>query len=153
MDQLIAALRLLLSDNIALKFKAHGYHWNVESDDFKQFHNFFEEIYKDYDEATDEYAEWLRILKAYAPYRLVDFFDMSTVSEPVLVGDPEPMVEDLYDSIELHLEDLVNASDLANAQKQYGLSNFLAERQTASQKFCWQLRASMEMEEEMEMED
>ena len=63
------------------------------------------------------------------------------------------MVEDLYDSIELHLEDLVNASDLANSQKQYGLSNFLAERQTASQKFCWQLRASMEMEEEMEMED
>jgi hypothetical protein len=43
---------------------------------------------------------------------------------------------------------------MANAAKQYGLSNFLAERMTASQKFCWQLRASMEEPEtEMEMED
>lgn len=156
MEQLLSALRLLLADNIALKFKAHGYHWNVESDDFKQFHDFFGDIYKDYDEATDEYAEWLRILKAYAPYRLTDFFDMSTVSEPVIVGDPEPMVADLYESIELHIEALVVASDLANEAKQYGLANFFAERQTASQKFCWQLRASMEepeAETEMEMED
>ena len=156
MEQLLAQLRMLLADNIALKFKAHGYHWNVESDDFKQFHDFFGDIYKDYDGATDEYAEWLRMMKAYAPYRLADFFDMATVSEPTLVGDPEPMLEDLYLSIEKHIEDLVVASDLANAAKQYGLANFFADRQTASQKFCWQIRASMEIEEpenEMEMED
>lgn len=154
MEQLLSALRLLLANNIALKFKAHGYHWNVESDDFKQFHDFFGDIYKDYDEATDEYAEWLRMLKSYAPYRLVDFFDLMNVSEPVLVGDPEPMVEDLYDSIELHIEELINVGEMANDERQYGLANFLAERQTASQKFCWQLRASMEIEEpEMEMED
>ena len=154
MENLLSALRLLLANNIALKFKAHGYHWNVESDDFKQFHDFFGDIYKDYDEATDEYAEWLRMLKSYAPYRLVDFFDLMNVSEPVLVGDPEPMVEDLYDSIELHIEELINVGEMANDERQYGLANFLAERQTASQKFCWQLRASMEIEEpEMEMED
>ena len=154
MEQLLSALRLLLANNIALKFKAHGYHWNVESDDFKQFHEFFREIYEDYDEATDEYAEWLRILKVYAPYRLTDFFDMATVSEPVILGEPEPMVADLYESIELHIEELMAAGDLANAVKQYGLANFFADRQTASQKFCWQLRASMEKPEvEMEMED
>ena len=139
---------MLFADNVALKFKAHGYHWNIESDDFKQFHDFFAEIYEDYDEATDTYAEWLRMLKAYAPYRLVDFFDMSTVEEPAIVGDPEPMLEDLYISIEKHIEDLVVASDIANASKQYGLANFFADRQTASQKFCWQIRASMEMEED-----
>jgi starvation-inducible DNA-binding protein len=158
MEQLLTALRRLLADNIALKFKAHGYHWNVESDDFAQLHEFFAEIYEDYDGATDTYAEWLRMLKAYAPYRLTDFFDMSTVSEPVIVGDPEPMIADLYESIELHIEDLVMASDMANEAKQYGLANLFADRQTASQKFCWQLRASMEepeaeTETETEMED
>lgn len=147
-EQLIAQLRMLLADNIALKFKAHGYHWNVESDDFKQFHDFFAEIYENYDDATDTYAEWLRMLKSYAPYRLTDFFDMATVSEPVIVGDPEPMLEDLYMSIEKHIDDLVIASDLANDAKEYGLANFLADRQTASQKFCWQIRASIEMEED-----
>jgi starvation-inducible DNA-binding protein len=152
MEQLIAQLRLLLADNIALKFKAHGYHWNVESDDFKQFHDFFREIYEDFDEATDDYAEWLRILKVYAPYRLTDFFDMSTIGEPVIVGEPEPMIADLYESIEKHIEDLKVAGDSANLNKEFGLSNFFAERQAASQKFCWQLRASME-KPEMEEED
>ena len=147
MEQLLQALRTLLADNVALKFKAHGYHWNVESDDFKQFHDFFAEIYENYDDATDTYAEWLRMLKAYTPYRLADFFDMTTVAEPVIVGEPEAMVEDLYMTIEKHIADLVVASDLANNAKEYGLANFFADRQTASQKFCWQLRASMEMED------
>jgi starvation-inducible DNA-binding protein len=146
-EQLIAQLKMLLADNVALKFKAHGYHWNVESDDFKQFHDFFAEIYENYDAATDTFAEWLRILKAYAPYRLTDFFDMASVGEPVIVGDPEPMLEDLYMSIEKHIDDLVVASDLANDAKEYGLANFFADRQTASQKFCWQIRVSMETEE------
>jgi starvation-inducible DNA-binding protein len=147
-EQLIAQLRMLLADNVALKFKAHGYHWNVEGESFPQFHEFFGEIYENYDAATDTFAEWLRMLKAYAPYRLTDFFDMATVSEPVIVGDPEPMLDDLYMSIEKHIEDLVVASDLANDVKEYGLANFFADRQTASQKFCWQIRASMEMEED-----
>lgn len=146
-EQLIQTLRMLLADNIALKFKAHGYHWNVESDDFKQFHDFFGEIYENYDGATDTFAEWLRMLKSYSPYRLTDFFDMASISEPVIVGDPEPMLEDLYMSIEKHIDDLVVASDLANDAKEYGLANFFADRQTASQKFCWQIRASMETEE------
>ncbi len=147
MEQLLTQLRMLLADNIALKFKAHGYHWNVESDDFNQFHDFFGEIYENYDAATDTYAEWLRILKAYAPYRLTDFFDMATITEPVIVGDPQPMLADLYMSIEKHIQDLVIASDIANAAKEYGLANFFADRQTASQKFCWQIRVSMEVEE------
>ena len=147
MEQLIALLKMLLADNITLKFKAHGYHWNVESDDFKQFHDFFAEIYEDYDDATDTYAEWLRMLKSYAPYRLTDFFDMASLVEPTIVGDPEPMLEDLYMSIEKHIDDLVMASDLANDAKEYGLANFFADRQTASQKLCWQLRASIETKE------
>jgi len=151
MENLLAQLRTLLADNVALKFKAHGYHWNVEGDDFQQFHEFFEDIYLNYDAATDTYAEWLRALRQYAPYRLTDFFDMSTVPEPVIVGDPQPMLNDLYLSIEAHIEALVVASDLANEAKQYGLANFFADRQTASQKFCWQIRVSME--NEMEMED
>lgn len=147
MEQLLAQLRQLLADNIALKFKAHGYHWNVESDDFKQMHDFFADIYENYDDATDTYAEWLRIFKAYSPYRLTDFFDMATIAEPTIVGDPQPMLADLYISIEKHIEDLKVAGDSANLNKEYGLANFFADRQTASQKFCWQIRASMEAEE------
>lgn len=147
MDELINTLKKLLADNIALKFKSHGYHWNVEGDEFKQFHAFFAEIYEDFDGATDTYAEWLRIFKQYAPYRLVDFFDSSSVGEPVIVGDVQPMLSDLYASIETHITDLVSAGKAATAAGEFGLANFFADRQTISQKFCWQIRASMETEE------
>lgn len=148
MEQLLSQLRVLLADNVALGMKAHGYHWNVESDDFAQLHEFFGEIYENYDGATDTYAEWLRMLKAYSPYRLTDFFDLSTVGESVIVGDPEPMLVDLYNEIEIHIAKLIEAGNLANALNEFGLANFLADRQTASQKFCWMLRASIEVEED-----
>jgi starvation-inducible DNA-binding protein len=147
MEQLLSQLRVLLADNVALGMKAHGYHWNVESDDFAQLHEFFGEIYENYDGATDTYAEWLRMLKAYSPYRLTDFFDLSTVGENVIVGDPEPMLADLYNEIEIHIAKLIEASNVANGLGEFGLANFLADRQTASQKFCWMLRASIEVED------
>jgi starvation-inducible DNA-binding protein len=150
MEQLLIQLKQLLADNIALSFKAQGYHWNVESDDFPQLHSFFGNIYENYSGATDTYAEWMRMLRVYAPYRLVDFFDQTTVGEPYIIGEPEPMLADLYVSIEKHIEDLVAAGKLANASNEFGLANFFADRQTASQKFCWMLRASMTESEEMD---
>ena len=39
--------------------------------------------------------------------------------------------------------------DMATAAKQNGLANFMADRQTALQKWCWQLRASLK---DVEME-
>jgi starvation-inducible DNA-binding protein len=147
MEQLKELLKTLLADNVALGFKAHGYHWNVESDDFQQLHEFFGDIYSNFDGATDTYAEWLRMLKSYSPYRLTDFFDMSTVGEQILVGDPEPMIVDLYNEIELHIAKLVEAGKLANEANEFGLANFFADRQTASQKMCWMLRASIEVED------
>ena len=146
METLLIQLRSLLADNVALGLKAHGYHWNVESDDFEQLHAFFGKIYDDFDGATDTYAEWLRMLKAYSPYRLTDFFDLSSVSEPIIVGDPEPMLVDLYNEIETHIAKLVEAGKTATAAGEFGLANFFADRQTASQKWCWQLRASIEVE-------
>jgi starvation-inducible DNA-binding protein len=144
MEQLVAQLKILLANNIALGFKAQGYHWNVESDDFYQFHEFFGEIYEDFHGATDEYAEWIRMMKSYAPYRLTDFFDIATIGEPVIVGDPKEMIIDLYNEMEKHTEDLKDLIDIADALRENGLVDFLAARQTSSQKWCWQLGSHME---------
>lgn len=146
MDRLTQIISQLLADNVALGFKAHGYHWNIESDDFHQFHEFFGDIYSDFNGVTDTYAEWIRMLKSYAPYRLTDFFDLSTISEPVIVGDPDAMLVDLYNYIERHIEDLKEAINVATQANEHGLVDFLAGRQAASQKWCWQIRASIEVE-------
>lgn len=147
MEQLLATLKKLLANNVALKFKSHGYHWNVEGDDFPQFHAFFSSIYEDFDGATDTYAEWIRAFKAYSPYSLTDFFDLSSIGEPVIVGDAQGMLADLYFELEIHIEELKAAGVLATAANEFGLANFFADRQTACQKWCWQLRASIEVED------
>jgi len=151
MEQLIAALKELLADTVALKFKAHGYHWNVEGDDFPQAHTFFEMIYNDYEEATDEFAENLRRLNTYAPFKLSRLTSLSTVSETDVTSEFEDMALDLLRSNDAVLAKLKDAFDLADAAREQGVANFLAERIDMHGKWHWQLSAVVK-EEMMETE-
>ena len=128
---------------MALKFKAHGYHWNVESDDFPQMHEFYGKVYENYEDSIDTFAEWIRILDAYAPFKLSRFQELTTIPDTDVTSNPEDMNADLYASIEIFIAKVKTVGALANTAGEYGLANFLADRQTASQKFCWQLRASL----------
>lgn len=143
MDELIKALKVLLADTVALKYKAQGYHWNVESDDFKPWHDFFGEIYDDLATSEDDLAEWIRILYAYAPFKLSRLMELSTVTEADVNSDPMMMAKDLYDAIEIYKTKFVTLADMAMPVKEYALANYLNERQGAMQKFCWMLRASL----------
>jgi starvation-inducible DNA-binding protein len=143
MEKLIEVMKQLLADNIALGFKAQGHHWNVEGKTFYQYHEFFEEIYEDFASVTDEYAEWIRMMGEYAPYRLADFFDLATIAEPQILGNANMMVEDLYMAVEKHKQDLIAAGSVANEFQQNGLMDFLASRQGACQKWSWQLSSSL----------
>jgi starvation-inducible DNA-binding protein len=141
MNELIDMLKRLLGDTVALKFKAHGYHWNVETDDFPQYHDFFGDIYAEYDSAIDPMAEWIRILGDYAPFKLSRLTMLSSIPETEVTSDHEDMTMDLYLSNETMINKFAIAADMATAAKQYGLANFLADRQTAHQKWSWQLKA------------
>jgi len=146
MEQLIAALKELLADTVALKFKAHGYHWNVEGDDFPQAHTFFEMIYNDYEEATDEFAENLRRLDTYAPFKLSRLTSLSTVSETDVTSEFEDMALDLLRSNDAVLTKLKDAFDVASAAREQGVANFLAERIDMHSKWHWQLSAVVKEE-------
>lgn len=145
MDELVLALKSLLADTVALKFKAHGYHWNVEGDDFPQWHDKFGDIYEDMDGAIDGFAEWIRMLDVnkYAPFALSRFAELTTVPETQVSSDSLVMAQDLCEAIDMVTVKIVAAADAATIAKQYGLANFLGDRQTAHQKWCWQLMASL----------
>ena len=146
MEQLISALKELLADTVALKFKAHGYHWNVEGDDFPQAHTFFEMIYNDYEEATDGFAENLRKLDTYAPFKLSRLTSLSTVSETDVTSEFEDMALDLLQSNDAVLAKLKDAFDMADAAREQGIANFLAERIDMHGKWHWQLSAVVKEE-------
>lgn len=145
MDELTLALKGLLADTVALKFKAHGYHWNTEGDDFPQWHSKFEDIYEDMDDAIDTFAEWIRMIdvNAYAPFKLSRFAELTTVPDTDVTSDALVMAQDLCDSLEIVTAKIVNLAVVATGANQFGLANFLGDRQTMHQKWCWQLMASL----------
>lgn len=141
MEQLINILKELLANTVALKFKAHGYHWNVETDDFPQYHDFFGDIYADYDSAIDPLAEWIRMIdiNQYAPFKLSRFVQLSTIPETDVTADHEDMAADLKIANDMMIEKFAMAGELATNMKQFGLANFFGDRQTMHQKWSWQL--------------
>lgn len=147
MEELVNLLKVLLADNITLKLKAHGYHWNVEGDDFPQFHKFFADIYEDYETATDTYAEWLRKLDAYAPFKLSRFIELNEVGEPDMTSDPVMMSKDLLSANDMVLVKLTDAVEMATASRQHALANFFAERMDMHQRWHWMLSASIKENE------
>lgn len=151
MEQLITVLKELLADTVVLKFKAHGYHWNVEGENFPQAHAFFETLYNDYDSAIDPFAENLRRLDTYAPFKLSRLASLSTVAESDVTAEFEDMALDLLKSNDAVLAKLKDAFDVASAAREQGIANFLAERIDMHSKWHWQLSAVVK-EEMMESE-
>jgi starvation-inducible DNA-binding protein len=149
MEEMIQTLKVLQASTIALKFKAQGYHWNVEGDDFPQWHDKFGDIYEALDGSIDPLAEWIRILGDYAPFKLSRLNELSTIPESLVSADPEEMAADLLKDHIASAQAFGEASAKAAAMGQKGLENFLADCMTTHQKYVWQLRVST-IENEME---
>lgn len=139
------ALKVLLADNVTVYFRAHGYHWNVEGQDFTEYHALFEEIYLDLDEAVDPTGESIRKLGDYAPYRLQDFLGMRSIQDSqVPPSDPIAMALDLLVGIDALLAVTNKTAAIATQLNEQGVLNFLVGRVEMLQKWKWQLTASLQ---------
>ena len=144
MDKLIASLKVALGNTFTMYFKAHSYHWNVEGMHFSMFHDFFQEIYEDVYGAVDPLAEELRKLDAYAPISLMEIYGYKTIMEDSSKPDTAiEMVVNLLAANTEVLNCLTPLFDIATAEKQQGLANFIADRMDKHKKFEWQLRATI----------
>jgi starvation-inducible DNA-binding protein len=144
MDKLIASLKVALGNTFTMYFKAHSYHWNVEGMLFSQFHDFFGDIYEDVYGAVDPLAEELRKLDAYAPISLMEIYGYKTIMEDSAKPDTvTEMVINLLTANTEVLNCLTPLFDIATAEKQQGLANFIADRMDAHKKFEWQLQATL----------
>ncbi len=142
MDELIKQIKVLMSDVVTMYFQAHGYHWNVEGQDFSQYHSLFAEIYEDVYGSLDPIAEMLRKLDEYAPFGLQDFLDNRTISAASVEPNPKAMAKALLKSNEGVLKTLQKAFDAAVKANKQGIANVLADRLDQHDKWAWQLTAS-----------
>ena len=142
-EELIAALKVLLADEYALYFKAHGHHWNVESKMFSQYHEFYAEIAEDVYGAIDATAENIRKLGAYAPYKMSRLMELCTIPETDVSSDCESMNADLLAATEAIIVTVGRAFDAATYANEQGIADFLAGRDDEHKKWRWQLLSSM----------
>lgn len=143
MEELVEKLKVVLASTYAAALKAQAYHWNVIGPDFPQLHEFFATVYEDYQGAVDPLAEHIRQLDAFAPQTLTRMKELSIIMEDEKVPTAEKMVSNLLTCNENLSNLVVEAYEMAESQKMYGLSNYLQDRITAQMKLNWMIKATM----------
>lgn len=137
-------LKGLLSDVVSFYFRAHGHHWNVEGEDFAQYHELFETIYSDAYSSIDPIAENIRKLGDYAPFRLERFNSLAKIPDSSSTKtDPKVLAKDLLKANDYLVERYRNLYTVAEDEKEFAIANFLADRLDMHQKWSWQLKASV----------
>ena len=140
-------LAICLSGTVVSRFVAQGYHWNVKGIEFSQLHDFFGEIYEDYESAIDPFAENIRKLGFDAPYLLTDFAEISPIEEPMrITSDASAMLLSLYEINNILHGCIKKAFNVANNCNEQGIADFLAGRIDMHHKWAWQLRTSLKMD-------
>ena len=137
------ALKVLMANQTFAYFKVHTYHWNVEGIEFSQFHDFYSDLYTDLYNAIDPIAENIRKLGEYTPLSMSELYNYKTVEENTSRIDliRDQLATLIVDNDKL-IESLNKVFDLATAQKNQGLANFIADRLDTHAKHGWMLRAS-----------
>ena len=141
METLIQQLRVILSTNFVLYFKAHAFHWNVEGSDFAQYHDFLGDFYQAVFDQTDSIAEKIRMLDVYAPTSIGRLMELADIQEEDSIPNAIEMLRRLKsdnDRFIFHVRAGIVAADQANEP---AISNFLQDILDKHQKQAWMLRS------------
>lgn len=142
MDKFTNKIKIAFASQYAFAIKAQNFHWNVEGEDFYQYHNMFEDIYNEVYDTIDAFAENIRKLKSYTPASLYRFSTLTNIDDEVLILSPQEMINNLLVDAEKMQEIMKSLFVEAEEKREYGLSDFIAGRQDAFAKHAWFLRAS-----------
>jgi starvation-inducible DNA-binding protein len=148
MTDLTDSLKNVLADTFAFYLKTHFYHWNVEGQDFYEFHKFFEELYNEVWKAVDDIAEHIRALDEYAPGSFSRYAALTEIKDAVTVPLSSghmgvEMSEHLLDDNDIVIETLRQAYVEAEKAGEVGVTNFLQDRIDTHKKHGWMLRATI----------
>ena len=142
MELLIEKMQKLLATSFAMYLKAHQFHWNVEGQDFHQYHDFFGDLYNEVWGSVDTTAEQIRALGAKAKGSLTDYKELSAVSDQMTPITIQQMNVELYRDNETVISVLNEVHEEAEKLKLFGLLNYIEGRIDIHRKHSWMLRAS-----------
>jgi starvation-inducible DNA-binding protein len=142
MNELQAALKIVLANSFVMYFKAHSYHWSVVGPNFSQYHGFFGDLYSEVYGSVDDIAEHIRAIDGLTPISIMDLYDAKTIMEDgARVVMTEQMFSNLLDANNELIHSLNKAFDLSTYAKNQGLCNYLADRLDRHAKHGWQIKS------------
>jgi starvation-inducible DNA-binding protein len=140
-----SALQKVLNNTLVFYFAAHRAHWNVEGDDFAEFHELFSSIYEDAIGSVDRLAENIRKVQSF-PANLTEVVMSADFKDDCDCKDAIGMSQMLLEKNVMLNETILSAFTIANEANEQGIANFLAERDDMTKKWSWQLRSVLKME-------
>jgi starvation-inducible DNA-binding protein len=139
----VEALNGILADTFVLYYKTHASHWNVEGEDFREYHFMFEEQYTELWKALDEIAERLRAIDAYAPVSIKALVAHAALKETGQNrGSAHAMAKDLADDHEALSQTIAKGIDTAEDANDAATADMLTKRLGEHEKTAWMLRSS-----------
>ncbi len=134
-------LQKVLADTFVLYFKTHSFHWNVEGMQFHMLHTLFEEQYTELWTVSDDIAERLRALEAYAPNNFAEILQTASLHEEQDTPSAEAMVKILLGDNEKIVKTLGTALKAAQDAEDEVTAGLLIDRMTSHEKTAWMLRS------------
>jgi starvation-inducible DNA-binding protein len=138
---LVDDLKVLLASTFSFYLKSHNFHWNVEGNDFVQYHEFFGDLYEEVFESVDKIAEYIRTLDSYTPGSLTRFHELSIISDQLKIPRAELMFVELQEDNNKMIELLNACFESATTENKQGIANFIAERLDFHNKKAWMIRS------------
>jgi starvation-inducible DNA-binding protein len=140
-------LKVLLASTNSLSIKAQNFHWNVEGDNFPQYHEFFGNFYEEVYGSVDKVAEYIRTLDSYAPGSLSRYAELTIIEDQVKIPRPHLMFAELLSDNGKMIDLLNGCFSSAEDENKQGIANFIAERLDAHEKHSWMLRSILKNRE------
>ena len=140
-------LKVLLASVNSLSIKAQNFHWNVEGDNFPQYHEFFGNFYEEVYGSVDKVAEYIRTLDSYAPGSLSRYAELTIIEDQVKIPRAKLMFVELLSDNEKMIDLLNGCFSSAEEENKQGIANFIAERLDAHEKHQWMIRSILKNRE------
>lgn len=138
---IIDTLKTSLANHMECALTIQGYHWNIEGQNFHQYHEFFKEIYEDLFAQVDVLAEYVRKLTEGVEYvnpAMDILIKNRSVAGMLIVGNE---YKQMFKAIRVLnnelIEDYSTIFDEATKEKEQGLADWAAGRMDKLKTINW----------------
>jgi starvation-inducible DNA-binding protein len=136
-------LKKTLADHGVLLFQTLNYHWNLEGQEFHDYHLLFEKQYKQLFNNLDLIAERIRSIGGKALGSMYDFIAYSSLKEDTKqTPEPKQMIINLLDQYKILIENIRSSIKfLERKSKDFGTRKMLEDLLEQHEKTAWMLRS------------